>query len=97
MSSVSKPFNVACVLSTPGFKPGDPAPSDYLGWHEWAEVQHKAGLRQVTCGHCGKWRFPQELSTETVTSKYRVVTKKGLEDFVEQLPVCLGCAKKEPS
>lgn len=44
------------------FKPGDPPPADhdYCGWHEWAAVQHKAGLRQSKCSVCGKWRFPQE-------------------------------------
>jgi len=25
------------------FKPGDPAPTGYLEWHEWAEVQHRDG------------------------------------------------------
>jgi len=43
---------ILCVQ--PGFKPGDQAPSGYLAWHEWAEVQHKAGLRQKQCGRCGK-------------------------------------------
>lgn len=49
------------LLVQPDFKPGDPAPSGYLAWHEWAEVQHKAGLRQAQCGRCGLWRFPQQL------------------------------------
>lgn len=42
------------------FKPGDPPPSGYLDWHEWARVQHKAGLRQKQCRECGLWRYPQE-------------------------------------
>ena len=46
----------------PDFKPGDQPPKGYLAWHEWAETQHKAGLRQKECGRCGKWKFPQELS-----------------------------------
>lgn len=49
------------LLAMPEFKPGDQAPEGYLQWHEWAEVQHKAGLRQSQCGRCGLWRYPQEL------------------------------------
>jgi len=41
-------------------KVGSQAPEGYLNWHDWAEVQHKAGLRQVPCPRCGLWRFPQE-------------------------------------
>lgn len=48
------------VSASPGFKKGDPAPAGYCLWHEWAEIQHKAGLRQTKCDHCGKWLFPQE-------------------------------------
>ena len=35
------------ICHQPDFQPGDQAPEGYLAWHEWAEVQHKAGLRQV--------------------------------------------------
>lgn len=56
-------------------KKGDPPPTGYLDWHEWADVQHKAGLRQVQCGVCGLWRFPQELSVKVKCSS----------------PVCLAC------
>lgn len=52
----------ACVLITPIFQKGDPAPEGYLAWHEWAAVQHRAGLRQRPCRYCGLWRFPQELT-----------------------------------
>lgn len=52
----------AIVCHQPDFKPGDPCPAGYLAWQEWAAVQHKAGLRQKACGHCGKWKYPQELS-----------------------------------
>ncbi len=38
------------ICTTPDFKPGDQAPEGYLAWHEWAEVQHKAGLRPKECG-----------------------------------------------
>ena len=44
------------------YKPGDLPPtndSDYLGWHAWADVQRKAGIRQFKC-ECGKWITPQE-------------------------------------
>lgn len=52
------------VCTTFDFNPGDQAPKGYLEWHEWADVQHKAGLRQKECGRCGKWKYPQELSTQ---------------------------------
>jgi hypothetical protein len=53
----------ARILVMPRFKPGDPPPSEgYLQWHEWADVQRKAGIRQVKCPSCGLWRTPQELS-----------------------------------
>jgi len=41
---------------------GDPAPEGYLAWHAWAEVQHRAGLRQRRCGRCGLYCFPQEMT-----------------------------------
>ncbi len=53
------------------WKAGDQPPEGYLDWHEWAEVQHKAGLRQKTCGRCGKWKFPQELSGANESTRLR--------------------------
>ena len=44
------------------YKPGDPPPSGFLDWYDWAEAQHKAGLKQTQCPKCGKWRYPQEMS-----------------------------------
>jgi hypothetical protein len=55
---------MVCILADARYKPGDQAPEGYLAWHEWAEVQHKAGLRQKQCGRCGLWRYPQQLSAE---------------------------------
>lgn len=54
-------YPIICLLVIPRFKPGDPRPEGYLEWHEWAEVQHKAGLRQSRCKGCGNWMFPQEV------------------------------------
>lgn len=75
------------------WKPGDMPPaekSDYLGWHAWAEVQHKAGLRQRQCG-CGRWFYPQELSgKERVTTMYR--DKYSTARPVKVVtPICKGC------
>ena len=42
MTCTRIPGGVICNQTT--FKPGDQAPAGYLAWHEWAEVQHKAGL-----------------------------------------------------
>ncbi len=49
-----------CVSISPTFAAGDPPPSGYLAWQEWARVQYSKGLRQARCPRCGKWRFPQE-------------------------------------
>lgn len=43
------------------YKPGDPAPSGYLEWHEWAKAQSKGGLFQRRRQCCGRWKFPQEV------------------------------------
>jgi hypothetical protein len=70
-----KTFPGGSMLVGGDFKPGDQAPRGYLDWQEWAEVQHKAGLRQRECGKCGLWRYPQELSAETV--EWVAKTSKG--------------------
>lgn len=58
----------AIITHQDGWQAGDmpPPDHDYLGWHAWAEVQHKAGLRQVECGKCSKWQYPQQLSDKTI-------------------------------
>ena len=53
-----------CLLIMPYFKPGDLPPDGYLQWHEWAEVQRKAGIKQSPC-LCGKWITPQEREHHT--------------------------------
>jgi ribosomal protein S27AE len=59
----------------PDYKPGDLPPEGYLQWHEWAEVQRKAGIKQRQCPTCGLWRTPQELSTRQI--KWTVKDRKG--------------------
>lgn len=49
-----------CLLIMPTYKAGDPPPTGYLQWHEWARAQIKGGLRQRRCRVCGLWQFPQE-------------------------------------
>ena len=44
------------------YKAGDPCPTGYIARQEWANAQHRAGLRQVRCGRCSRWKFPQQLS-----------------------------------
>ena len=81
-------LRVACILVQETYKPGSQAPTGYLAWHEWAETQHKAGLRQKECGKCGLWRYPQELSTEFM--RWEGFTSRGRK--VKQMaPVCLKC------
>ena len=77
---------ILCVIES--FKPGDLPPEGYLAWHEWAEVQRKAGIKQVECGRCGKWRTPQELSNQTDT--YEAKDKIG-KPVVVTTPVCSKC------
>jgi len=51
--------DIICITEGP-FKPGDQPPEGYGDWIEWAEVQHRAGLRQVRRA-CGRFHFPQEV------------------------------------
>lgn len=83
------PFQGGIVCVTHEFKPGDQAPEGYLAWHEWAEIQHKAGLRQQECGRCGKWKYPQELSSQV--DHYVLQSRKGPVPM--EKPVCNDCAK----
>lgn len=82
--------NMPAIITVAGeYKPGDMPPEGYIEWHEWASVQHKAGLRQRCCPDCGKWRYPQELSDQTrewnpVDSKGRVYKQIGV--------ICKACA-----
>lgn len=89
-------MRVACILEQATYKPGDQAPDGYLAWHEWAEVQHKAGLRQKRCGECGLWRYPQELSDHMV--RWQGFTARG-KPAHQMAPLCLKCEarKKTPN
>lgn len=91
MATVRLPALRAIVTYTPDFKPGDPAPSGYLDWHAWADVQAKAGLRQTQCPDCSRWRFPQQLSTQEVrwVGKDRRGRKHHLSAFR-----CLECSDR---
>lgn len=80
---------ILCVQ--PEFKPGDQAPEGYLAWHEWAEVQHKAGLRQKECGRCGTWKYPQEMSDKV--DRFEAKSRKGPVTLVTL--VCNDCAENE--
>lgn len=85
---MSRGISLACLLVQEDYKPGDQAPEGYLAWHEWAEVQHKAGLRQKQCGRCGLWRYPQELSEHPV--RWQGFTARG-KRVNQMAPLCLKC------
>ena len=34
-----------------------PTPDGYNQWEQWAQDATKAGFRQVTCPHCGRWEI----------------------------------------
>lgn len=80
---------LVCVLEQKRYRPGDQAPEGYLAWHEWAEVQHKAGLRQKQCGQCGLWRYPQQLSAEVLRWEGKTARGKLAQ---KEAPVCKKCA-----
>lgn len=88
MTCIRIPNGVMCVQ--PDFQPGDQAPDGYSAWQEWAEVQHKAGLRQEACGRCGKWKYPQQLS-DTV-DRCEMHSRKG--PVILSTPVCNDCNEK---
>ncbi len=58
------------------YKAGVQPPTGYMDWHEWAKVQHKAGLRQTQCSECGLWKFPQELSDADFAGTNKAVCNK---------------------
>ena len=82
-------MKVACLLTQANYKPGDLPPDGYLAWHEWADVQRKAGIKQCACGRCGKWVTPQELSDKVV--KFEARDRRGKPVTVSN-PVCSRCA-----
>lgn len=86
-------MNVAHILAQSAYQPGDPPPEGYLAWHEWATAQHKAGLRQVPCGACSKWRYPQELSDRKPTFEARDRTGR-IHRIVSY--ICLACERTLP-
>ena len=86
MPDVRIPTGVLTVAGN--YAPGSQPPAGYLDWHEWAEVQHKAGLRQKECALCGKWKYPQELSGQT--TEWTGKTRGGQEVRLVG-PVCNAC------
>lgn len=86
---MSYPWRVTIM---PDYQPGDPAPEGYLRWHEWAGVQHKAGLRQKRCSQCCLWKFPQQLSDQTVT---HTAHKRDGTPVERTLRVCRECAARD--
>lgn len=86
-------MQVTCILEQSTYKPGDQAPEGYLAWHEWADTQHKAGLRQRECGRCSKWKYPQELSSQI--DECVMQSRKG--PVALKTPVCHKCADQAPA
>lgn len=76
------------ILEQKAYKPGDQEPEGYLAWHEWADIQAKAGLKQKACGRCGRWKFPQQLSS--IFDEFDAKTNKG--PVKVKTPVCSDCA-----
>lgn len=36
----------------------------YVAYHEWADRQHRKGVRQRKCSVCGLWLWPEEVGVE---------------------------------
>ncbi|MNX11323.1 hypothetical protein D3C86_410830 [compost metagenome] len=84
------------ILSVGGaYEPGSqpPATHGYMDMEEWWRVQRKAGLKQVACGRCGRWKFPQELSA--TVDKSTAHKRDGTPVPIES-PVCNGCNSQHP-
>ena len=79
------------LLAQKEYKPGDMPPDGYLAWHEWAEVQRKAGIKQRQCGRCGLWRTPQELSGKIDVTLH---DKRGNQVKIES-DVCIKCVAQK--
>jgi hypothetical protein len=94
---VPERVTLVCVLEQQSYRPGDQAPEGYLEWHAWAEVQHKAGLRQKQCGRCGLWRFPQQLSALVDSTEVTGLRKRRPFRRTLEAPVCNDCADKADS
>ncbi len=88
-------MKVACLLTQATYKPGDQPPEGYLAWHEWADVQRKAKIKQVECGKCGLWKTPQELSDKYIC--FTGTTARGVI-ITTNAPVCNKCNEtKQPT
>jgi hypothetical protein len=84
------------VLITPDYKPGDLPPDGYLQWHAWAEVQRKAGIKQVQCPTCSLWKTPQELSTREIAWTLENRTGQSLKQTAFQCAKCFAKAEQPP-
>ena len=85
------------ILTVAGeYEPGSQPPktNGYMDMEEWWRVQRKAGLRQVECGRCGRWKFPQELSATVDKS---TLHKRDGTPMPIASPVCNECERKRPA
>ena len=85
------------ILTVAGeYEPGSQPPktNGYMDMEEWWRVQRKAGLRQVECGRCGRWKFPQELSATVDKS---TAHKRDGTPVPIASPVCNECERKRPA
>lgn len=92
MTTKKPPPEFAHVLVMPDYKPGDLPPEGYLQWHEWAEVQRKAKIKQVQCPTCALWKTPQELSTHEVRWTLRNRSGQAIEQSGFQCAKCFAKA-----
>jgi hypothetical protein len=65
-------------------------PAGYIARQEWAERQYKAGNRQRTCGICGKWYFPCEMSDRVITGQALQIGGGSIKSVVTSSPAVQG-------
>lgn len=88
--SRSAKASVIHICGTATYKPGDPRPSGYLDFHEWAMVQMKAGLKEMKCSSCGKWKFQHEMSERL---EKRTMHDSQWREVEVTLRSCVKCEK----
>lgn len=79
------------ILVQADYEVGSMPPTGYLAWHEWAETQHKGGLRQKCCSCCGKWKFPQEVGNAGYS--YTAKNRRGEEVKIDGI-LCIECEER---
>jgi hypothetical protein len=75
------------------FLPCGPRPDGYLAAHAWAQVQLRAGRKEVRCMSCSLWHFDFEMDDEIHVS-HASASKFGEPNVTVRSQRCKPCAQK---